>query len=124
MILNKTVERKDFYLNFYKTLNSILNLSRKELVILSHFATLRANLPKDMEPIRVDAMTFSAQNRKDIAQTLGITVYNLNNFIKMLKAKGILMNNTKGRVTINPNVFIDIDSITLPYSVEFRFNIQ
>lgn len=124
MILNKTVERKDFYINFYKILNSILNLSNKELAIISLFATLRANLPKDLDPIQFDAMTFSAINRKFIAQTLGISNFNLNNYVKSLKRKKVLMLNSRNKLTINPGLYLDIDSITLPYTVEFNLNID
>ncbi len=74
MVLKRNINRKDFYINFYKSLNFILNLSNKELAILSQFAAMRADLPKDLSPEQLDAMTFSSVNRKIIADSLGISI--------------------------------------------------
>lgn len=123
MILTRTIQRKDFYINFYKSLNYVLNLSNKELAILSQFATMRANLPKDLTPVQLDAMTFSSVNRKFIADSLGISIFNLNNYIKALKSKKIFTLNEVNKLTITKSLFVDINGIDTLYSNEFKFNI-
>lgn len=123
MILTRNIERKNFYINFYKALNFILNLSNKELAILSQFAAMRANLPKELTDPQLDAMTFSSANRKIVASTLGISMFNLNNYIKSLKTKQILVSNGGRHLTINPSIFIDSNQ-TDTYSVEYKFNLS
>jgi len=123
MILTRTIERKDFYKNFFRSLNFILNLSNKELAILSQFASMRANLPRDLNPTQLDAMTFSSVNRKIIAESLGISIFNLNNYIKALKTKGIIITKDK-HLSINSSIFIDVNTIENTYSNEFKFNIH
>ena len=115
MILTRTIERKDFYINFYKSLNFVLNLSNKELAILSLFATMQANSPRE-------SITFSSANRKIVSQTLGISIFNLNNYIKSLKIKGLIISENK-RLIINPKIWIDINTIDSNYSNEYKFNI-
>lgn len=122
MILTRNIERKDFYINFYKSLNFVLNLSNKELAILSHFATMRANLPRELTSSQLDAITFSTANRKIIAESLGISIFNLNNYIKSLKTKGLLLNSGRS-TTINPRIYVNINTIESVYSNEYKFNI-
>lgn len=122
MILTRTIERKDFYINFYKSLNFVLNLSNKELAILSQFATMRANLPRDLSPTQSDAMTFSSVNRKIISQSLGISIFNLNNYIKSLKTKGLLVV-VERKLSINPRIWVDLNELESTYSNEYKFNI-
>lgn len=123
MILTRNIERKNFYLNFYKSLNYVLNLSNKELAILSQFAAMRANLPKDLTESQLDATTFSSINRKIVASTLGISIFNLNNYIKSLKEKQLIIGNSNNKLSINPSIYVNIDSLEGPYSVEYKFNI-
>lgn len=115
MILTRTIERKDFYINFYKSLNFVLNLSNKELAILSLFATMQANSPRE-------SITFSSTNRKIVSQSLGISIFNLNNYIKSLKVKGLLISIDR-KLSISPKIWIDINTIESNYSNEYKFNI-
>lgn len=124
MILTRNIERKNFYINFYKALNFILNLSNKELAILSQFAAMRANLPKDLTSSQLDAMTFSSENRKIVASTLGISIFNLNNYIKSLKTKQILVSNSERKLTINPSIYPNVNEIDSIYSVEYKFKLD
>lgn len=124
MILTRNIDRNSFYINFYKSLNYVLNLSNKELAILSQFAAMRANLPKELTDSQLDAMTFSSANRKIIASTLGISIFNLNNYIKSLKSKELIINNSDKKLSINPFVYVDIDLVEDYYSVEYKFNLR
>lgn len=126
MILTRTIERKDFYTNYYKSLNFILNLSKKELAILSYFSSTMASLPRDYSLNQAAAMTFSSANRKIIADSLGISIYNLNNYIKSLTDKNIFTkretnDGTRG-IMINPKLWVDSRDVDT-YSNEFKFNI-
>lgn len=123
MILIKNIERKDFYINFYKSLNFVLNLSNKELAILSYFARMRANLPRELTSLQKDAITFNSVNRKIVSQSLGISIFNLNNYIKSLKTKGLLIDTGKRMISISPKIWVDIDVIESTYSNEYKFNI-
>lgn len=123
MIFKRTIERKDFYHNFYRSINFILNLSNKELEILAQFATIRASLPRELSISQLDAMTFCAASRRIIAQSLGISIFNLNNYIKALKSKSILTSTGGRHLTINPSIYVDLNTITNTYSNEFKFNI-
>lgn len=123
MILTKNIDKKDFYYNFYKALNPILNLSKKELAILSNFASIRANLTQDSElsQIQIDAINFGNQNRKLVALKLGISIFNLNNYIKSLKDKSILIINSDRKITFPPHLYPS--TIENPFTVQFKFNI-
>lgn len=114
MILTRNIKREDFYINFYKSLNFVLNLSNKELAILSQFASMQANLPRET--------SFTSSNRKLVSQSLGISIFNLNNYIKSLKTKGLIVTIDK-RLRINPTIWIDINTLESNYSNEYKFNI-
>lgn len=127
MILIRTIERKDFYPSYYKSLNYMLNLSKKELAILSYFSNTMASMSKEYNLSQASAMTFSSSNRKIIADSLDISIYNLNNYIKSLTDKGIFTkietNEGVRGLMISSKLWIDIPSIGETYSNEFKFNI-
>lgn len=127
MIFKRTIDQKDFYINFYRSINFILSLSKKELVILAFFANTLASLPNSLDPNQKEAMAFSSANRKIIAEELGISIYNLNNYIKGLTDKGIFVkrntnDGTRG-LMLYPNLNIDLPKVGENYSNEIKFNI-
>jgi len=128
MIFKKTISRKDFYTNFYKSINFILNLSKQELAILVHFTNTLASLPNELTPNQQEAITFSSANRKIIAEALGISIYNLNNYIKSLTDKGVFVkretDDNVRALTINPRLFVQIPEVGTEYINEFKFTIQ
>lgn len=124
MVLSKNISKQEFYFSFYKALNSLLGLTKKELAILSHFASIRANLSQSIsDPPALDAANFNIKSRKLVASTLGISNYNLNNYLKSLRLKGIVLLTNTGKLTINPTVYPNLDSIQDTFSVEFKFTI-
>lgn len=122
MKLALKTSRSNFYKKYYQTLNGILGLSKNELNILAEFSTIRLQFPKDMSTVQKDTLMFSSEYRKIVASNLGMSIFNLNNYIKGLKDRQILIKKEAKNISINPGIFIDLsdkDSI----SVELKFNI-
>lgn len=89
--LVKGVSKTDLYNEFLKSLNGILDLTDRELQLLSTFIQLDINTPK----LPISKNVISTENRKYIRKTLGITPDNLSRYITKFKNQGILV---KGRV--------------------------
>lgn len=90
--LVKGVSKTDLYNEFLKSLNGILDLTDRELQLLSTFIYLDINTPKLPN---ISKNVISTENRKYIRKTLGITPDNLSRYITKFKNQGILV---KGRV--------------------------
>ena len=90
--LVKGVSKTDLYNEFLKSLNGILDLTDRELQLLSTFIQLDINTPKLPN---ISKNVISTENRKYIRKTLGITPDNLSRYITKFKKQGILV---KGRV--------------------------
>lgn len=90
--LVKGVSKTDLYNEFLKSLNGILDLTNRELQLLSTFIQLDINTPKLPN---ISKNVISTENRKYIRKTLGITPDNLSRYITKFKNQGILV---KGRV--------------------------
>lgn len=90
--LVKGVSKTDLYNEFLKSLNGILDLTGRELQLLSTFIQLDINTPKLPN---ISKNVISTENRKYIRKTLGITPDNLSRYITKFKNQGILV---KGRV--------------------------
>lgn len=90
--LVKGVSKTDLYNEFLKSLNGILDLTDRELQLLSTFIQLDINTPKLPN---ISKNVISTENRRYIRKTLGITPDNLSRYITKFKNQGILV---KGRV--------------------------
>lgn len=90
--LVKGVSKTALYNEFLKSLNGILDLTDRELQLLSTFIQLDINTPKLPN---ISKNVISTENRKYIRKTLGITPDNLSRYITKFKNQGILV---KGRV--------------------------
>lgn len=109
MILTKEVNKENFYSTYYRALNGILNLTNKEIDVLSELSTR----------LNEDEVILNSTRSKSI-ENLGITNHNFNNLFKKLKDKGFIIENNKG-TTINPYLFKRIDSDT---EVTFKFKLH
>ena len=89
--LVKTVSKAELLTEFLKSLNGILDLTKRELELLACFIELDVNTPKLPN---INKNVISAENRKYIKRTLGITPDNLSRYIAKFKSQGILI---KGR---------------------------
>jgi hypothetical protein len=110
------VSKNTFYINYYKALNFILNFTPKELAILSELSIQKASLPKDLSDDSKDYLIFSASNRKQTAESLGISIFNFNNHIKHFKDNNIILDirvkGKKKRLSLNPRIYVDVNLIT------------
>lgn len=121
MILRQTVEKKNFYIKYYKSLNGILALTDKQLQVLAEFSTVRNSMPDDYTEDQKDTYTFTSASRNIIADRLEISIYNLNNVIRSLKDKGFLF--PKGDTYfLNPSIYTPIDKEEK--EIVFKFNIK
>lgn len=111
MILNKTVSKQDFYKEYYTALNGVLKLSKLELDILAKLSYMKYS-GEDF---------LSKGFRKEVANSLSITTFNLNNYIGILKDKNMLIITDKG-FDINPSVYMDITDTK--YKIEFNFYVK
>ena len=115
MKLQLQVNKEDFYNKYYQTINGILKLTGKELAILVLLSNSKLQLGI------TDKELFSSKSRKLMAETLGISKFNLNNYIKSMKDRGIIIKQEKS-LAINPAVYKDITS-TNTIDLIFSFNI-
>lgn len=113
--LVKTVSRTDLYREFLNSLNGILNLTERELQLLTTFIELDVNTPK-LPNVRKNVI--STENRKYIKRTLGITPDNLSRYITKFKQQGILrVGKAEDEVMVNkaliPEIIGDRVQITI-----------
>lgn len=87
--LVKTVSKDQLNYAFLKSLNGILNLTDRELELLTKLVELDVNFdPSTGESKNVA----STANRKLIKKELGITPDNLSRYLTKFKAEGLLLN--------------------------------
>lgn len=90
--LVKSVPKTDLTKEFLKSLNGILDLTDRELQLLSTFIEIDINTPKLPN---ISKNVISTENRKYIRKVLGITPDNLSRYITKFKSQGILV---KGKI--------------------------
>lgn len=90
--LVKSVSKTDLTKEFLKSLNGILDLTDRELQLLSTFIEIDINTPKLPN---ISKNVISTENRKYIRKVLGITPDNLSRYITKFKSQGILV---KGKI--------------------------
>lgn len=92
------VKEQNFYISYLQILNGILKLTKTELSVLAQFMEIKNSL---ITTKLYAYTTFSTENRKYVQDRLNITQHNLNNFIKSLKEKKMIVNED-----INEKIFI------------------
>ena len=118
--LVKTVTNKTLILEFIKALNGILNITDREMELLSKFIELDMKYDPALEERK---NVISTKNRKTIIKDLRITPDNLSRYIKRFKDKGILVNGkADDEVYVNraliPEIIKDRVQLTLIFRVE------
>lgn len=119
MILTKQVNKDNFYKTYYTALNGILNLTNKQIDILSEFSIIRDELPDTFTDAQKDEYTFSSSTRGIICEKLNITIFNLNNVLKELRDKGFIKTISKKEYQINPFLFKRRENT----DIVFKFNL-
>ena len=85
--LVKTVSRQNLIYEFLKSLNGIIEVTDRELELLSKLVELDMN----HNPALGYKNVASTDNRKQIRKELGITPDNLSRYITRFKEKGLLV---------------------------------
>ena len=118
--LVKTIDKKDLYFEFLTSLNGILQLTNREMELLTVLMNIDVNTPKLPDYTK---NIISAENRKYIKATLGITKDNLSRYIGRFKDKGIIV---KGRADdewlINPAHIPEIIGDRVQISIILKIN--
>ena len=100
----------DFYYKYLSAINGLLNLSKKEILILSEFIKYTIKYKGDSNII------FSTTMRKKIADKVGISTYNFNNYIKMLKGKKAIID-TGGVLSINKRIIMPYGDTKILFNI-------
>lgn len=118
--LVKTIDKKDLYFEFLTSLNGILQLTNREMELLTTLINIDVNAPKLPDYTK---NIISAENRKYIKTTLGITKDNLSRYIGRFKDKGIII---KGRADdewlINPALIPEMIGDRVQISIILKIN--
>lgn len=108
VLFKSEVSRGNFYFKYYTALNGVLNLSKKQLEVLAALSTIRNSLDNstNFTEEQKDILTFSTKSRNIVTEKLEISNYNLNNLLKVLRDKKIILNHpTDNRYFLNPSVY-------------------
>lgn len=104
--LVKSVPKTDLYTEFLKSLNGVLQLTDRELELMTLLVELDVNfskLPGHSKNV------VSTENRKLIKQKLGITPDNLSRYIGRFKEKGLLIQGkVEDEITVNKAIIPEI----------------
>ena len=120
-ILKRKVEQEDFYLVYLKTLNGHLGLTNRELDVLVQLCKTQASFSDEgYSDEQLSKIVFSSGSRQLIREHLQISPFNLNNIIKVLRAKKILLTVGK-RYYINPRIFVS--NKDKEYSINFKIEV-
>lgn len=113
--LVKTVNKGNLYYEYLNALNGILQLTNRELELLTKFVELDVNFtPKP----GVSKNVANTDNRRMIKSTMGITPDNLSRYISKFKKEGLLVQGkAEDELVVNkiliPEIIKDRVQITL-----------
>jgi hypothetical protein len=99
----KVVPAMDFYRTYLDVINGLLRLTEKEKDVLSWFMEREYFYNTN----RVNKNVFDKANRKLAAEQLGVSIYYLNNYIKSLKDKTMIVRDDIRGLELNSRVYID-----------------
>ena len=98
MEIIRKIDYDSFFIEYVCAFNGFLRLSKKEILVLAELLKEEAKLGKENNDL-----LFETTIRKRIQSKLKISVYNLNNYIAVLKTKGIIKE-IDGRKRLNPKI--------------------
>lgn len=118
--LVKSVSKADLNTEFLKSLNGILDLTDRELELLTTFITIDINTPKLPN---ISKNVISTENRKYIRRVLGITPDNLSRYITKFKNQGILVKGKiEDEVVVNKALIPEIIGDRVQITIILRVN--
>lgn len=112
-ILKRKVDTENFYYIYLKTLNGHLSLTNRELGVLVELCKLQAKYDDSK-------LVFSSTSREAIRTQLNISPFNLNNIIKSLRSKKLIITEDK-KYYINPKIFVP--NTDTEYSINFKIEV-
>lgn len=108
---------------YLQTMNGLLKLSPKEMDILVEFIHLRDQFVRgDLTGASLNALLFSPSSRKIIYTKLGISPFNLNNYISSLREKRMILVED-GLLILNP-VYTTFTLVNNQFDLHFSFRIN
>lgn len=113
--LVKTVNKGNLYYEYLNALNGILQLTNRELELLTKFVELDVNFTPIPD---VSKNVANTDNRRMIKSTMGITPDNLSRYISKFKKEGLLVQGkAEDELVVNkiliPEIIKDRVQITL-----------
>lgn len=123
MKLTLSISREKLYSTYLQTINGVLKLSPKELIILTEFMTLRDKFTSaNITGNDLSSLLFSPSSRKIIYTNLGISSFNLNNYLSSLREKRMILE-SEGLFYLNPK-FTTLDIANNTFDLSFNFKIH
>lgn len=118
--LVKTVNKEDLYNEFLTSLNGILQLTDREKELMVLLLDIDRTTPKLPN---YDKNLISAENRKYIMKTTGLTKDNLSRYLTKFKEKGLLIKGrADGEWILNPAVIPEIIGDRVQITIILRVN--
>src|SRR5690606_15070270 len=117
MRLKINTTKDEFYKTYLKVFSSVLGISNSEVNILAEFCKIKSKLEEIDSPIDVKKLLFSTESRKAVQETLGISSFNLSNYILALKKKGLLIKN-ENKYDISPIIYVYLPKETFNLSFD------
>lgn len=118
-----TLDKDKLYLSYLQTMNGLFKLSSKEMDILSEFMLLKDRLTSgNIIGDDLNSLLFSPSSRKIIYTKLGISQFNLNNYIASLRSKRMILH-SEGLFMLNPK-YTTLNIVNNTYELSFNFTIN
>lgn len=121
-ILRKKVTKDSFYYSYLRCLNGYLNLTPRELEVLVELCNHQAqNINLNYSPEQLSKLVFGPTSREIIRTKLSISPYNLNNIIKILKSKSIILTTQDKYYILNPQLYLPLTDSE--YSINYKIEV-
>lgn len=102
----KSVKRSKLYQEYIRSINGLLNLTEKEILVLTEIIQLDVSYVK---LTGIPKNVVNAVNRRYLISKLGISKENLSRMIRILKNKQLLIaNSDSGEIIVNRALIPDI----------------
>jgi hypothetical protein len=121
-IYSKKCTKETLYNNYFTVINGLLNLTKKEIAIVSRLYYYDHIISKSVSDAKLrGVLLFSPEKKSEIVKDLKIKPLLLNNYIASLKKKGIIL--VEGAIRwLNPKFIVDIDKDVA--KIVFNLNIE
>lgn len=121
-VLKRQIKQADFYETYIKALNGFLELTGREFEVLVELCKLQAQyLLLEYSKEQLSTIVFGPTSRKLIRTKLSISPYNLNNILKVLRDKKLILVDEDKTYHLNPQIFVN--NTETEYSINYKFNV-